>query len=75
MKLVDDWKKAARWYSVQAFAAIATIQGSILIYVTPDQLAAPTLFLDMTWGGLVNAITAFLAVSGGVGRIIAQDSA
>jgi hypothetical protein len=74
MKLVDDWRDAPRMYSVWAFAAIATLQGSVIGFITPEQLAAPVLFFPAwTWGSLNQAVVAFLAVTGGIGRLIAQD--
>lgn len=73
MKLIDNWRDAPRWYSTWAFASIATIQGSVLAFITPEQLAAPVLFLSgWTWGALAQAVVAFLAVTGGVGRLISQ---
>lgn len=75
MKLVDDWREAPRWYSTWAFGSIATIQGSILAFVTQEQLAAPILFYpEWTWGMLSQAVVAFLAVTGGIGRMIYQPS-
>lgn len=73
MRLVEDWKRAWRWYSTWAFASIATIQGSVLAFITPEQLAAPILFYPAwTWGAASQAVVAFLAVSGGIGRLISQ---
>ena len=73
MKLIDNWKDAWRWYSTWSFASIATIQGSVLAFITPEQLAAPVLFYpEWTWGAASQAVVAFLAVSGGIGRLISQ---
>lgn len=74
MKLVQDWKDAWRWYSTWAFTSIATIQGYILAFLTPEQLAAPVLFYPTwTWGTATQAVIAFLAVTGGIGRLISQE--
>jgi hypothetical protein len=80
MKLIDNWRQWPRMYSQWAFTTIAGIQGSVLAFVAPDILAAPVLFLggigipaEMTWGGAIAGVTAFLAVTGFVGRLIAQD--
>lgn len=73
MKLVENWRDAPRWYSTWAFASIATIQGSVLAFITPEQLAAPVLFYpSWTWGAASQAVVAFLAVTGGIGRLISQ---
>ena len=73
LQLIENWRDAPRWYSTWALASIATIQGSVLAFITPDQLASAVLFYpSMTWGGVAQAVTAFLAVTGGIGRLIAQ---
>lgn len=74
MKLIDNWREAPRWYSTWAFASIATIQASVLAFITPEQLAAPILFYpSWTWGAAAQAVVAFLAVTGGIGRLISQS--
>ena len=74
MKLIDNWKQAPRMYSLWAFASIATIQGSVIAFITPEQLATMVLFLpSWTWGELLQAVVAFLAVTGGIGRLVTQD--
>lgn len=74
MKLIDNWRDAPRMYSMWAFTSIATIQGSVLAFITPEQMATPVLFLSgWTWGALAQAVVAFLAVTGGVGRLISQS--
>lgn len=73
MKLIPDWRRAPRWYSTWAFASIATIQGSLLAFLTPEQLAAIVAGLPgRTYGELLQSVVAFLAVTGGIGRLIAQ---
>lgn len=73
MQLIENWRDAPRWYSTWAFASIATIQASVLAFLTPEQLGAAILFYpSMTWGGATQAVVAFLAVTGGLGRLIAQ---
>jgi hypothetical protein len=71
MKLIDDWRDAPRMYSIWALAAITTIQGSVLAFLTPAQLAAVALS-GWTWGELLQSAVAFLAITGGIGRLITQ---
>jgi hypothetical protein len=72
MKLVENWRDAWSWYSEWAFAGITTVAG-ITVYLTPEMLAAPILFLpDWTWAKAAAAVVAFLAVSGGIARLIPQ---
>lgn len=74
MTLISNWRDAPRWYSTWAFASIATIQASVLAFITPEQLAAPILFYpSWTWGAASQAVVAFLAVTGGIGRLISQE--
>ena len=74
MKLIDDWRDAPRMYSMWAFASIATIQGSVLAFVTAEQLAARILFAPAwTYAEAVQAVVAFLAISGGIGRLLSQS--
>lgn len=73
MKLIENWKQAPRMYSVQALAAITTLQG-IGAYLSAEQLAAPIVFLpDWTCGAALQAATAFLGITGTIARLIAQD--
>ena len=73
MRLIENWRQAPRMYSVQALAAIATIQGSVA-FLTAEQLAAQILFFpSWTWAGLAQSVTAFLGITGMVARLIAQD--
>lgn len=72
-ELVENWRDAPRWYSTWAFASIATIQGSVLAFITEKQLAAPVLlYPSLTWGEASQAVVAFLAVTGGVARLLSQ---
>lgn len=76
MKLVNNWRDAWRWYSMWAFAAINVISGAggITAYLTPQMLAAKVLFFPAwTWAEVVFAIIAFLAVTGGIGRMLSQE--
>lgn len=76
MKLINNWRDAPRMYSMWAFGAIATIQGTVLTFITSEQLAARILFAPTwTYADAVQAVVAFLAVSGGIGRLIAQEPA
>lgn len=73
MKLIENWRDAPRWYSTWAFASIATIQASVLTFISEAQLAAPILFYpSWTWSQASQAVVAFLAVTGGIGRLISQ---
>lgn len=73
MKLIENWKQAPRMYSVQAFAAIAAIQG-MAVYLSAEQMASPIIFLpEWTYGAAMQAATAFLGITGMVARLIAQD--
>lgn len=75
LHLVEDWREAPRMYSMWAFASIATIQGSVLAFMTPVQLASVVLFYpSLTWGELFQAVITFLAVTGGIGRLIYQPN-
>lgn len=73
MKLVSNWRQWPRMYSQWAAAAIVAFHGSVMAYLTPEQLAAPMFLFDYTWGQVVSGATALLAVSGFVGRLISQD--
>jgi len=74
MKLIENWRDWPRMYSMWAFTSIATLQGSILAFISTEQLAAPVLFYpSMTWGSAFQALVAFLAITGGIGRLIAQE--
>lgn len=76
MNLVKNWRDAWKWYSVWAFGAIEIISGAggITAYLTPQMLTAKVLFFPTwTWAEVVFAILAFLAVTGGIGRLISQE--
>lgn len=74
MKLVPNWRESVKWFSMWCFASIATIQGSVMGFITPEQLAAQILFYpDWTWATLNQAVIAALAVLGGLGRLISQS--
>ena len=73
IQLIENWRDWPRMYSMWAFATIATLQGSILAFIPTEQLAAPILFWPaLTWGGAFQALVAFLAITGGIGRLVAQ---
>lgn len=75
MKLIDNWRDAWRWYSMWAFSAISIISGGsgVLVHLTPAMLGAKVLFMPTwTWAEVVASIIAFLAVTGGIGRLISQ---
>lgn len=65
MKLIPDWKKAWRWFSVQAFAAIIALP--VVWGMLPSDAKA---FLPDSWEPW---ILVGLAVAGLVGRVIDQN--
>ena len=73
MKLIDNWRQWPKMYSTWAFGSIATIQTTAAL-LSAEILAAPVLLMDVTWGGLISSLTAFLAISGAVGRLISQSN-
>lgn len=73
MKLIDNWRQWPKMYSTWAFGSIATIQ-TATAFIAADVLAARVLLSDYTWQGLISSATAFLAISGMVGRLIAQNN-
>ena len=64
MKLVENWKSAWRWFSMQAIA-LAAIWESI-----PEDVKASVVSLD--WQ---NHVTFGLLVAAGLGRVIDQGTA
>lgn len=64
IKLVEDWRKAWKWFSVNAMVAAAAIQGTWL--QIPDDMKA---HIPQT---LVSGTTIVLLVLGIAGRIIKQ---
>jgi hypothetical protein len=64
MKLVEDAKQAWRWFSVQAMALAAALQGAWIF--VPDDMRATLPH------GAVAAITIVLLVAGVGGRLVAQ---
>jgi len=74
MKLIDNWRQWPKMYSTWAFGSIATIQ-TATAFIAADVLQAQVLFFaGYTWQGLISSATAFLAISGMVGRLIAQNN-
>lgn len=73
MKLIDNWRQWPRMYSTWAFGSIATIQAATA-FIAADVLQAQVLLSSYTWQGLISSVTAFLAISGMVGRLIAQNN-
>jgi len=64
MKLVENWRMAARWVSVQAFAIIAMLP--VIWPAIPADLKA---YIPPQWGLYIFSI---VALGGIVGRLIAQ---
>lgn len=65
MKLVDDANKAWRWFSVQAMALAASIQGTWLLI--PDDMKASIPH------GIVQWVTLALMAFGVIGRVVKQS--
>lgn len=73
MKLIDNWRQWPKMYSQWAFITIGALQANVLVFMPPNYLAAPTLFIsNMTWGELISGITVGLAVSGFIARLVHQ---
>jgi hypothetical protein len=64
MKMVNDWRASLKWFSVQAFAAVVTIQS--LWLTIPDDVKA------MVPETYVTGLTIFFAVVGAIGRLVDQ---
>lgn len=74
MKLIENWRQWPRMWSQRAFMAIATIQGSVLAFMSAEQLAAPLMFFpSVTYGAALQSLIAALAVAGGVMRLLSQE--
>lgn len=65
MSLVDDWKNAWRWFSMNCMVIATAIQGA-WVYI-PDDMRA------VVPAHLVGIITILLLILGIVGRLIKQD--
>lgn len=65
MKLVDDWKKAWRWFSVHALV-IAGILPTVWLELPPDLKASIP-------PGTMSTITAIIAACGVIGRLVSQE--
>lgn len=67
MKLVEDWKRAWRWFSVHALV-LAGVLPAVWAELPPDlKSSIPP--------GAMGAITAVIAVCGVIGRLVDQDKA
>lgn len=65
MKLVDDFRKAWRWFSVQAMVWAIALQGAWEVF--PDDLKAGIPPKLVTW------VTVCLLVFGIAGRLVKQE--
>lgn len=65
--LVEDWKRAWRWFSVQAMAAAVLVQGAWA--GLPDDLK------QHLPGWLVTALSLGLLLAGIAGRLLRQEKA
>lgn len=66
MKLIKDWRQAWRWFSLQAMALAAAIQG-VWIQLPPDLKDS----IDPSW---VSAATVAVLILGGIGRLVDQPN-
>jgi len=65
MKLVDDWNKAWKWFSVHALV-IAGILPTVWLELPPDlKSSIPP--------GAMSTITAVIAACGVIGRLVSQE--
>lgn len=65
MKLVDDWKKCWKWFSVHALV-IAGIMPTVWLELPPDlKSSIPP--------GTMSTITAVIAACGVIGRLVSQE--
>lgn len=64
MKLVDDWKSAYKWFSVNCMAVAAAIQGA-WVYIPED-------LRQNVPHGFVTGITIGLLALGIIGRLVQQ---
>jgi hypothetical protein len=64
VKLVQDWRSAPKWFSMQAVALLAVVQGAWL--AVPEDVKTPGM---AEW---VAGATFALALAAGVGRVVDQ---
>jgi hypothetical protein len=67
MKLIDDWHKAWKWFSVQLIAAAGTAQLALLAF--PDALKH---YIPESW---MHAIVLALLAAAVLGRLVDQPKA
>ncbi len=65
MKLVDDWRKAWKWFSVHALV-IAGILPTVWLELPSDLKASIP-------PGMMSTITAIIAACGVIGRLVSQE--
>lgn len=74
MKLIDEAGKWYRMFVMQALIAIGALQVALL-QLTDAEASQPVPFLHgLTWRHLGILLTVILAMAGGYGRMIKQDS-
>lgn len=66
MKLVDDWKAAWRWFSVQAMTLAGALQGTWVLLPEDLRTSVPQ--------GWVCGLTVGLLVLGVAGRLVKQEA-
>lgn len=74
MRLIKNWPKAWRMFSVQALALIAFLQGVIAV-LPESQMDATVPFTEsVSWRDALVLLSVVAAVIGGIGRLIEQPS-
>lgn len=73
MKLIDNWRRGWRMFSVQALLLVGGLQG-IIAALSPVALAAMVPGTSITWGGLGAALSVLVAVLGAIGRLVDQGA-
>lgn len=66
MKLVDDWKDAWKWISVNCMIIATAIQGAWMYIPDDMRTAIPS--------GIVNIVTLILLAAGIAGRLVKQGT-
>jgi ABC-type proline/glycine betaine transport system substrate-binding protein len=71
MKLIPEWRRAWRLFSMQALLIIGALQGT-LAALPQAALESTVPGTTVTWGSLMVALSVITAVLGGIGRLVDQ---
>jgi hypothetical protein len=71
MKLIPEWRRAWRLFSMQALLIIGALQGT-LAALPQAALESAVPGTTVTWGSLMVALSVITAVLGGIGRLVDQ---